>query len=68
MREDEQVEASEGLLGPLLLARGGINRSAELRRDREWLERQIRLKGFQSCKDVFLCTIDHTGKLYISGK
>jgi len=37
-------------------------------RDREWLERQIRLKGFQSCKDVFLCTIDHTGKLYISGK
>jgi len=39
VREDEQVEASEGLLGPLLLARSGINRSAELRRNRAWLER-----------------------------
>ncbi len=30
---------SDGLLGPLLLARGTIDRSALLRTDEDWLER-----------------------------
>jgi NAD+ diphosphatase len=33
------VEISDGLLGPLLLARSAIDRSAALRSDEEWLER-----------------------------
>ncbi|MCT9932542.1 NAD(+) diphosphatase [Planotetraspora sp. A-T 1434] len=33
------MEISEGLLGPLLLARSAIDRSAALRGDEEWLER-----------------------------
>jgi NAD+ diphosphatase len=33
------VETSEGLLGPLLLARSAIDRSAALRGDEEWLAR-----------------------------
>ncbi len=36
--DSHQVEATEGLLGPLLLARATIDRSAALRNDTEWLE------------------------------
>ncbi|WP_329428524.1 NAD(+) diphosphatase [Streptosporangium sp. NBC_01495] len=34
-----EITAQEGLLGPLLLARSAIDRSAALRGDAEWLER-----------------------------
>ncbi|GAA3105445.1 NAD(+) diphosphatase [Streptosporangium carneum] len=34
-----EITTGEGLLGPLLLARGAIDRSALLRGDAEWLER-----------------------------
>ncbi|MBB2913556.1 NAD+ diphosphatase [Streptosporangium becharense] len=34
-----EITAQEGLLGPLLLARSAIDRSAALRSDAEWLER-----------------------------
>jgi len=34
-----EIAAQEGLLGPLLLARSAIDRSAALRGDAEWLER-----------------------------
>lgn len=39
MRQDGRVEDREGLLGPLLLSRGTVNRSAALRQNGEWLER-----------------------------
>lgn len=39
MGEDERMEVTEGLLGPLLLARGSIDRSAALRQNGAWLER-----------------------------
>lgn len=41
---------------------------AMIGRDRDWLQRQIRRQGFKDCKDVFLCSIDRHGQMYISGK
>lgn len=59
----------QGLPLPLIMD-GSVQEHnlAEIGRDRQWLERQVRLNGFGSCKDVFLCSVDPNGQLYISGK
>ncbi|GIO44733.1 DUF421 domain-containing protein [Paenibacillus apis] len=35
---------------------------------RFWLKNQIQAKGYLEFKEVFFCTIDHNGRLYINGK
>ncbi|WP_212938051.1 DUF421 domain-containing protein [Paenibacillus antibioticophila] len=35
---------------------------------RFWLKNQIQAKGYLEFKDVFFCTIDHNGRLYINAK
>lgn len=34
-------------------------------KNRFWLRTQIRQKGVSEFRDVFLCSIDHTGKIYV---
>lgn len=39
-----------------------------LNKNRFWLKNQIRQQGIKEFKDVFLCSIDHKGRLYIDRK
>lgn len=37
----------------------------EIGKDRFWLKNQMQVKGIKEFKEVFLCTIDHRGRLFI---
>ncbi|OZB90641.1 hypothetical protein CJP46_32350 [Paenibacillus sp. XY044] len=39
-----------------------------LNKNRFWLKNQIQQRGIKDFKDVFLCSIDHKGRLYIDRK
>ncbi|MNC78742.1 hypothetical protein D3C75_1310320 [compost metagenome] len=39
-----------------------------IEKTRFWLKNQIQQKGINDFKDVFICSIDHNGKLYISAR
>ncbi|MBP1935154.1 uncharacterized membrane protein YcaP (DUF421 family) [Paenibacillus sediminis] len=40
----------------------------QIKKTRFWLKNQIHAQGIKDFKDVFLCSIDHKGKLYIDSK
>ncbi|XEC93144.1 DUF421 domain-containing protein [Paenibacillus tarimensis] len=40
----------------------------KLEKNRFWLKSQLEQKGVKDTKDVFLCTLDHKGRLYVSVK
>ncbi|KAA9007731.1 DUF421 domain-containing protein [Paenibacillus spiritus] len=56
----------EGLPIPLIMDGKVEDDNLELiGKTRFWLRRQIRQKGAQDFRDVFLCSIDHKGHLYV---
>lgn len=58
----------ENLPVPLIMD-GEIQKSnlEKLGKDRFWLNNQLKMRGIVDVKQVFLCTLDHRGKLFIDG-
>jgi uncharacterized membrane protein YcaP (DUF421 family) len=56
----------EGLPLPLIMDGKVLDENLKkIGHDRFWLKNQIQLKGAKEFKEVFFCTIDHRGKLFI---
>ncbi|AIQ48886.1 membrane protein [Paenibacillus sp. FSL R7-0273] len=56
----------EGLPVPLIMDGKVQDDNLELiGKNRFWLRTQIRQKGVSDFRDVFLCSVDHTGKIYV---
>ncbi|ECE3082602.1 DUF421 domain-containing protein, partial [Salmonella enterica] len=59
----------EGLPLPLIMDGKVQDQNLELiGKTRFWLKNQIQHKGIMEFKDVFICSIDHNGKIYVSSK
>lgn len=59
----------EGLPVPLIMDGKVQDENLEMiEKTRFWLKSQIQQKGIRDFKDVFICSIDHNGKLYISAR
>ena len=59
----------EGLPLPLILDGNAVEENLELiEKDRAWLEDEMQHYGAQTIEDVFLCSIDHKGKIYVDLK
>lgn len=59
----------EGLPVPLIMDGKVQDENLEMiEKTRFWLKNQIQQKGINDFKDVFICSIDHNGKLYISAR
>ncbi|HZG87013.1 DUF421 domain-containing protein [Paenibacillus sp.] len=59
----------EGLPVPLIMDGKVQNDGLEkIGQTRFWLKRELEARGVKDVKDVFLCTIDHRGRLYIDKK
>ncbi len=59
----------EGLPVPLIMDGKVLDDNLmKVGRDRFWLKNQIQLKGAKEFKEVFLCTVDHRGRLFIDLK
>lgn len=59
----------EGLPLPLIMDGKVQDQNLELiQKTRFWLKNQMQGKGILDFKDVFLCSIDHNGKVYVSLK
>ncbi|QOS82363.1 DUF421 domain-containing protein [Paenibacillus sp. JNUCC31] len=59
----------EGLPLPLIMDGKVQDQNLELiQKTRFWLKNQIQGKGILDFKDVFICSIDHNGKIYVSLK
>lgn len=57
----------EGLPVPLIMDGKVQDENLEMiEKTRFWLKNQIQQKGIMDFKDVFICSIDHNGKLFIS--
>jgi uncharacterized membrane protein YcaP (DUF421 family) len=59
----------EGL--PIALVMDGKVQEENLGRigqNRFWLKRELQSRGYKDTKDIFLCTIDHRGRLFIDQK
>ncbi|MBR2564536.1 MAG: DUF421 domain-containing protein [Paenibacillus sp.] len=57
----------EGLPVPLIMDGKVQDENLEMiEKTRFWLKNQIQQQGVMDFKDVFICSIDHNGKLYIS--
>ncbi|MDP4095194.1 DUF421 domain-containing protein [Paenibacillus sp. P96] len=66
-RKELQKFKYEGLPIPLIM--DGKVQDANLEKidkTRFWLKNQIQLQGHNDFKDIFLCSVDHNGKLYVS--
>lgn len=59
----------EGLPIPLVMD-GKVQEEnlQKIGQNRFWLHRELQKRGVKSVKDVFLCTLDHRGRLYIDRK
>ena len=56
-----------GLPMPLIMDGHVMDSNLEkIGQSRFWLKNQIQMKGAQDFRDVFFCTIDHKGKLFIN--
>jgi uncharacterized membrane protein YcaP (DUF421 family) len=56
----------EGLPLPLIMDGKVLDKNLDkIGRNRFWLKNQIQLKGVKDFKEVFFCTIDHRGRLFI---
>jgi uncharacterized membrane protein YcaP (DUF421 family) len=66
---DQQAEPHfryEGLPLPLIMDGKVLDKNLEkIGRDRFWLKNQIQLKGAKDFKEIFFCTIDHRGRIFI---
>ncbi|CAM3003272.1 DUF421 domain-containing protein [Paenibacillus taichungensis] len=59
----------EGLPLPLIMDGKVQDQNLELiQKTRFWLKNQIQQKGITDFKDVFICSIDHNEKVYVSSK
>ncbi|WP_339305461.1 DUF421 domain-containing protein [Paenibacillus sp. FSL L8-0435] len=59
----------EGLPLPLIMDGKVQDQNLELiQKTRFWLKNQIQHNGILDFKDVFICSIDHNGKIYVSPK
>jgi len=59
----------EGLPVPLIMdGRVQDENLEKIGQTRFWLKRELQQRGIKDAKDVFLCTIDHRGKLFIDKK
>ncbi|MDO7908084.1 DUF421 domain-containing protein [Paenibacillus sp. JX-17] len=59
----------EGLPIPLIMDGKVQDKNLEvIDKTRFWLKSQIQKQGIRDFKDVFLCSMDHTGKIYINKK
>ncbi len=59
----------EGLPLPLIMDGKVQDQNLELiQKTRFWLKNQIQHNGILDFKDVFICSIDHNGKVYVSPK
>ncbi|MGQ8872427.1 YetF domain-containing protein [Paenibacillus sp. TSA_86.1] len=59
----------EGLPVPLIMDGKVQDENLEMiEKTRFWLKNQIQQKGITDFKNVFICSIDHNGKLYISAR
>ncbi len=59
----------EGLPLPLIMDGKVQDQNLELiQKTRFWLKNQIQQKGIMDFKDVFICSIDHNEKVYVSSK
>lgn len=57
----------EGLPIPLIMDGKVLDRNLErMDMNRFWLKNQIQAKGHKDFKDVFLCTVNHKGQVYIT--
>ncbi|KAF4321952.1 hypothetical protein G195_004855 [Phytophthora kernoviae 00238/432] len=64
-----QSSSYEGLPLPLIMDGKVQDQNLELiEKTRFWLKNQIQQKGILEFKDVFICSIDHNGKIYVSSK
>ncbi|MEX1030051.1 MAG: DUF421 domain-containing protein [Paenibacillaceae bacterium] len=56
----------EGLPLPLIMDGKVLDKNLEkIGRDRFWLKNQIQLKGAKDFKEIFFCTIDHRGRIFV---
>jgi uncharacterized membrane protein YcaP (DUF421 family) len=67
---DQQQEGNriryEGLPLPLIMDGKVLDKNLDkIGRDRFWLKNQIQLKGAKDFKEIFFCSIDHRGNIFI---
>jgi uncharacterized membrane protein YcaP (DUF421 family) len=56
----------EGLPLPLIMDGKVLDKNLEkIGRNRFWLKNQIQLKGVKDFKEIFFCTIDHRGRIFV---
>jgi|GEM_PF-47023 len=59
----------EGMPIPLIMDGKVQDENLKLiKKNRPWLQDEIRTYGFNDFEDVFLCSIDHKGRIYVDGK
>lgn len=59
----------EGLPIPLIMdGKVQDQNLEEIGQNRFWLKKEMQTRGIQDFKDVFLCTYDHKGRIYINKK
>ncbi|WP_237087022.1 DUF421 domain-containing protein [Paenibacillus ihbetae] len=59
----------EGMPIPLIMDGKVQDENLKLiEKNRPWLQGEIRTYGFNDFEDVFLCSIDHKGRIYVDGK
>ncbi|MFM9279227.1 DUF421 domain-containing protein [Paenibacillus jiagnxiensis] len=67
IRKELEKFKYEGLPIPLIMDGKVQDANLEkINKTRFWLKNQIQLQGHNDFKDIFLCTLDHNGKLYVS--
>ncbi|MFB5678744.1 YetF domain-containing protein [Paenibacillus terreus] len=67
IRKELEKFKYEGLPVPLIMDGKVQDANLEkINKTRFWLKNQIQLQGHNDFKDIFLCTLDHNGKLYVS--
>lgn len=72
-KQDEEVVFNkiryEGLPLPLVLdGKVQDENLKKINQNRFWLKNEVQKKGFKDFKDIFICTIDHRGQLYLDRK
>lgn len=68
--EDLKISTQYEGLPNILIVDGQIQeaRLAEAKQNTQWLEQQIKARGFQSSKDILLASLDNQGNLFLQEK
>mgnify|MGYP000082522395 CR=1 FL=1 len=65
-QQGEPLFRYEGLPLPLIMDGKVLDKNLEkIGRDRFWLKNQIQQKGAKDFKEIFFCTIDHRGRIFV---